>query len=235
MKSRATIAFLLATLVLAGCVNPGKPAPVPEKKAAPPLKKEAPAGPLQDPTGKEMTARAPDIFKAMFVTSKGDFTIVVHRELSPHGADRFYNLVRAGYYDGVRFFRVLPGFMAQFGMHGDPKLSFWLDENIPADPVLTSNRRGTLTYAMGGSPTTRSVQLFINYGHNARLDGMGFAPFGAVAGDGMSVVDRLYSGYGEGAPRGRGPSQGRIAGEGNRYLDEEFPKLDFIVRASIVE
>jgi cyclophilin family peptidyl-prolyl cis-trans isomerase len=179
------------------------------------------------------TEAAPAVYRARFATSAGDFVIEVHRDWAPRGADRFYELVKGGYFDGQRFFRVLSGFMAQFGIHGDPKVSAtWRERRIPDDPVLQSNTRGMVSFATAG-PNTRTTQVFINYANNASLDGMGFAPFGRVV-EGMEVVDRLFAGYGEGAPRGRGPDQGRIQAEGNAYLEHEFPKLDSVKRATIV-
>lgn len=190
--------------------------------------------PLLNPRSEAVTMTAPALFRAKFETSKGTFTIEVHRDWAPHGADRFYNLVRNGFYDGVRFFRVLDGFVAQFGIHGDPSIAaVWRSETIPDDPVRQANRRGTVTYATAG-PNTRTTQVFINLADNSRLDAMGFAPFGLVV-EGMDVVDRLYAGYGEGAPRGSGPAQPRIQAEGNEYLAREFPKLDFIEHATIIE
>jgi len=181
-----------------------------------------------------MTQTAPALFKATFETNKGDFIVEVHREWAPNGADRFYNLVKNGYYDEVRFFRVLSGFMAQFGIHGDPKVSAtWRDERIQDDPVKESNTRGFITYATAG-PNTRTTQLFINYGNNAGLDRQGFAPFGRVA-TGMEVVDQLYAEYGEGAPHGAGPNQAQLQREGNTYLSSRFPKLDYIKKATILE
>ena len=188
---------------------------------------------LMNPAGLDETA--PDTFKASFDTSAGTFVIEVHRDWAPHGADRFYNLVKAGFFDDCRFFRVISGFMVQFGLNGDPSVSAaWREARIAVDPVKESNRRGYITYAMGGSPDTRTTQLFINFQNNRNLDASGFAPFGRVV-DGMSVVNDIYSGYGEGAPRGRGPSQGRIQAEGNAYLNEDFPRLDYINKATIVE
>jgi peptidyl-prolyl cis-trans isomerase A (cyclophilin A) len=159
--------------------------------------------------------------------------IEVQRDWAPRGADRFYDLVKSGYFDGQRFFRVLSGFMAQFGIHGDPKVSAaWRDRRIPDDSVRQSNTRGMVSFATAG-PNTRTTQVFINYADNSSLDGQGFAPFGRVV-EGMAVLDGLFAGYGEGAPRGRGPDQGRVQGEGNAYLAREFPKLDFVKRATIV-
>ena len=180
-----------------------------------------------------LTATAPDGFQARFETSKGDFVIEVHRDWSPNGADRFYSLVSNGFYDDVRFFRVIDGFMAQFGIHGDSAVAAaWREARIPDDPVVQGNTRGFISYAMGG-PNTRTTQVFINFGDNSRLDGMGFSPFGQVI-EGMEVVDRIYSGYGEGAPNGNGPAQGLIQYRGNDYLNEDFPRLDYVVRATIV-
>jgi len=178
---------------------------------------------------------APATFKARFETSKGAFVVDVTREWAPNGADRFYNLVKNGFYDGVRFFRVLDGFMAQFGINGDPKISAaWRDARIQDDPVRQSNKRGFITYAMAG-PNTRTSQLFINYGDNSSLDRQNFSPFGQVSSAGMSVVDALYNGYGEGAPRGQGPDQGRVQSEGNAYLAKNFPRLDFVKKATITK
>jgi peptidyl-prolyl cis-trans isomerase A (cyclophilin A) len=191
--------------------------------------------PLLDPMSAAMTATAPDSYRVRFETTAGDFVVEVRRALSPNGADRFYNLVRNGYYEDVRFFRVIDGFMAQFGMHGDPQVTAaWRAAPIQDDPVAASNARGTVTFAMTGQPNSRTTQVFINYRDNSNLDAMGFAPFGEVV-EGMDVVDQLHSGYGEGAPNGSGPSQAQIQSEGNEYLASEFPELDYIERATIVE
>jgi peptidyl-prolyl cis-trans isomerase A (cyclophilin A) len=179
-----------------------------------------------------LTERAPPLYKAKFDTSKGVFVVEVHRDWAPRGADRFYNLVKHGFYDNARFFRVISGFMVQFGISGNPKVSaVWHDANINDDPVRQSNRRGFITYATAG-PNTRTTQVFINYANNAALDRQGFAPFGKVT-SGMQVVDALYSGYGEGAPQGDGPDQDLVQREGNAYLASRFPKLDFIRKATI--
>jgi len=181
----------------------------------------------------KLTEKAPETFKAQFDTTKGKFTIEVTRSLSPNGADRFYNLVRSGYFKDIAFFRVIPGFMCQFGIHGDPNVSAkWRAAAIPDDPVKGSNTRGTITFATAG-PNTRTTQLFINFADNSNLDGMGFSPFGKVT-EGMDVVDKINSEYGEGAPRGRGPDQGRVQGEGNTYLKKDFPNLDYIKSATIL-
>lgn len=176
---------------------------------------------------------APDSFRVRFETTAGPFTVEVHRAWAPRGAERFYELVRSGYYDGDRFFRVLPGFVAQFGISGDTAASArWRGRPIPDDPVRKSNTRGTLTFAAAG-PDTRTTQVFVNLADNERLDGMGFAPFGQVV-EGMATVDSLYSGYGEGPPQGKGPDQSLIQRRGNRYLEDSFPKLDAIDSARVV-
>jgi peptidyl-prolyl cis-trans isomerase A (cyclophilin A) len=190
------------------------------------------AGDLSDPAS--LNEKAPAVYQAKFDTSKGSFVIEVHRDWAPNGADRFYNLVKNGFYNDARFFRVLEGFMAQFGVNGNPSLSAaWRDANIKDDPVKQSNVRGTVTFATAG-PNTRTTQVFINYGDNAGLDGQGFSPFGKVA-SGMDVVDSLYGGYGEGAPHGPGPDQTRLQAYGNAYLEKAYPKLDYIKTATIVQ
>ena len=186
---------------------------------------------LKNPTSLNETA--PNEFTVKFDTSAGEFTIEIHRDWAPNGADRFYSLVKNGFYNGCRFFRVINNFMVQFGIHGDPSVSsVWRDAKIPPDPVETSNRRGYISYAMAGSPDTRTTQVFINFGNNSGLDRQGFAPFGRVV-DGMNVVDSIFNDYGEGAPSGRGPAQGRIQAEGNAYLNKDFPKLDYVKTATI--
>jgi peptidyl-prolyl cis-trans isomerase A (cyclophilin A) len=179
-----------------------------------------------------LTEQAPATYKARFDTSKGVFVIDVRREWAPVGADRFYNLVKNGFYDDNRFFRVVSGFMVQFGINGNPQVSTpWRNAQIKDDPVKQSNKRGFITFATSG-PNSRTTQVFINFGDNSRLDGMGFASFGQVS-SGMNVVDQLYADYGEGAPSGRGPNQGRMQGEGNAYLTRDFPNLDFVRKATI--
>jgi len=185
---------------------------------------------LSDPA--TLNAPAPAVFKARFDTSKGTFVVEVHRDWAPNGADRFYNLVKNGFFNNARFFRVISGFMVQFGINADPKISaHWEDANIPDDRVTQSNQPGFITFATRG-PNTRTTQVFINYGNNEGLDRQGFAPFGRVI-SGMQVVTALYSGYGEGAPQGQGPEQGLIQSQGNAYLIKQFPKLDFIKKATI--
>jgi peptidyl-prolyl cis-trans isomerase A (cyclophilin A) len=185
---------------------------------------------LADPAS--LNEQAPAVFKAKFDTSKGAFVIEVHRDWAPRGADRFYNLVKNGFYNDARFFRVVSDFMVQFGINGNPKVSAtWREASIPDDAVKQSNKRGFITFATSG-PNSRTTQVFINFSDNGTLDDRGFAPFGRVV-SGMSVVDALYADYGEGAPRGSGPEQGRIQREGNAYLKKDFAKLDYIKRASI--
>jgi len=181
----------------------------------------------------KLTEKSPESFKVKFETTKGNFTVEVTRSLSPNGADRFYNLARSGYFKDVAFFRVIPGFMCQFGIHGDPKVSAaWREARIPDDTVKGSNTRGAITFATGG-PNTRTSQLFISFGDNSRLDRSGFSPFGKVT-EGMDVVDKINGEYGEGAPGGRGPEQGRIQMEGNAYLKKDFPNLDYIKSTTVV-
>ena len=181
------------------------------------------------------TKKAPATYKVKFQTTKGTFVVKVAREWAPLGADRFYNLVKIGFYDDIALFRVIKGFMAQFGIHGDPAVSrVWKQAQIKDDPVKSTNIKGRITFATAG-PNTRTTQLFINFGNNKNLDGMGFSPFGKISGDGMSVVDAIHNGYGEGAPRGTGPSQGLIQQQGNAYLKAKFPNLDYIKTARLVE
>jgi len=181
---------------------------------------------LTDPA--KLKSKAPETFKAKFDTTKGVFVIEVRREWSPNGADRFYNLVKNGYYDGVKFYRVVPGFIVQWGIHGDPSIATkWLQSKIPDDPVKQSNTRGMVSFAMGG-PNSRSVQLFVNLIDNSRLDASGFAPFGKVV-EGMDVVDNLDGSYGEGLKN----LQGKIADEGNTFLEKLYPHLDGVKKATI--
>jgi peptidyl-prolyl cis-trans isomerase A (cyclophilin A) len=173
-----------------------------------------------------LTAKAPETYEVKLATTKGDIVIQVTRAWAPLGADRFYNLVRHGFYNDAAFFRIVPGFVVQFGLSGDPAVNrAWKNANIKDDPVKESNRPGTLTFATAG-PNTRTTQLFINLGNNAPLDGQGFAPFGQVT-SGMDVVQKLYSGYGE------RPDQGAITNEGKAYIDKNFPNIDKIVTATI--
>jgi peptidyl-prolyl cis-trans isomerase A (cyclophilin A) len=176
--------------------------------------------------------QAPPVYRVDVDTSKGPFVIEVHRDWAPNGADRFYNLVKNGFYDNARFFRVIEGFMVQFGVNGDPKVSaVWKEARIKDDPARISNKRSFVTFATAG-PNTRTTQVFISYGDNSNLDSQGFTPFGQVV-SGMKVVDAMYSGYGEGAPRGLGPDQSKLQAEGNAYLASKFGNLDYIKKATI--
>lgn len=187
----------------------------------------APKGSLLDPAS--LNQKAPEVFKAKFTTTKGDFVVQVTRAWAPLGADRFYNLVENGFFTNVVFFRVVTGFVVQFGINGDPKIaSAWSHANIQDDPVKQSNKRGTLTFATGG-PNTRTTQIFINFGDNSALDRQGFSPFGEVV-DGMEVVNKLYSGYGEQVTN----LQGEIEAQGNDFLKVRFPNLDSIKSAVVV-
>jgi peptidyl-prolyl cis-trans isomerase A (cyclophilin A) len=177
-------------------------------------------------TPSALTEQAPATYKAKFDTSKGAFVVEVHRDWSPKGADRFYNLVKNGFYDDVRFFRVVPNFMVQFGINGDPAIQRnWATANIPDDSKGQSNKKGYVTFANAG-PNTRSTQVFVNYKDNSFLDAQNFTPFGQVI-SGMEVVEKINSEYAE------KPNQGMIQREGNAYLNREFPKLDFVKKATI--
>jgi len=193
-----------------------------------PVVASAQAPSLKNPAS--LTEKAPPTYKVKLDTSAGPVVIEVHRDWSPLGADRFYNLVKNGFYDGTRFFRVLDGFMAQFGLHADPDVqSAWRSANLKDEPVLKSNTRGFVSFTRESTPNSRYTMIFINYKDNSYLDAEGFAPFGQVVA-GMDVADKLYSGYG----RQNIPDQRRILREGNAYLEAEYPKLDF-VKTAIVE
>ena len=183
----------------------------------------------------QLVETAPESFQARFETTKGDFVIEVTRSQAPNGTDRLYNLVKNGYYDGVRFYRVIEGFMAQFGMHGEPQVQVrWTNAPIRDDRVAASNVRGAVTFAMAG-PNSRTTQLFINLVDNVLLDIDAFAPIGTVI-EGMDVVDQIHSGYGELADRGGdGPISQNIAARGNTYLEESFPEMDYVITATLVD
>ncbi|MEM7136969.1 MAG: peptidylprolyl isomerase [Myxococcota bacterium] len=190
--------------------------------------------PKQDESkpSKPASRKAPARYKAELLTTQGPIVIEVERDWAPRGADRFYQLVKSGYFTNVAFFRVIDGFMAQAGISGDPGTTAkWRNKRIPDDPVKLSNTRGTVTFAMAG-PGSRTTQFYINLVDNTRLDSMGFSPFGKVKN--MKAADALYSGYGEGAPAGKGPSQAVMQREGNAYLKKYFPKLDYIKSAKIL-
>lgn len=190
---------------------------------------------LVDPNANELARAAPDSFRVGFNTSRGRFVVMAHRSWAPNGVDRFFYLASHHYYDGNRFFRVLRGYVAQFGLSGDPRVTAtWKPRVIPDDPVRESNRKGRVAFASAG-PRSRTTQLFVDLADNRRLDTLGrvgFPPIGEVV-EGMDVVEGLYAGYGEGVPRGNGPSQERIAREGSAYLLRSFPKLDSVVTARV--
>jgi cyclophilin family peptidyl-prolyl cis-trans isomerase len=220
----------LAPSAFAGQTKPGPPKPATTARPRTTTNMTTDSALLHPAT---LTAKAPDTFTVKFTTTKGDFVVEVTRGWAPLGADRFYNLVKHRFYDNASFFRVLPGFVVQFGLSANPQISkVWQHANIKDDHVSQSNRPGYITFATGG-PNTRTTQVFINLGNNSQLDSMGFAPFGQVT-SGMDVVGQLYSGYGEGAPGGRGPDQGMVADQGKPYLDKNFPNLDSIKTATVV-
>jgi len=248
-KIITVVALAGSVLLHAGCDQqssgasaPTRPAPraaaAPQEPAAdldPKFDVEvAEDSPLWKPKSEAMNQQAPDKFIVTFTTSRGNVVIEVDRSLSPAGADRFYNLSRHGFYNGERFFRVIPGFMAQFGLHGNPKITqLWRNATIPDEPVKTSNKPGMVTFAKTMAPNSRTTQLFINYRDNGpSLDRQGFAPFGKVV-KGMDVVESLYKEYGEGAPHGRGPDQMQLMSRGNAYLSESFPNLDYIISTEV--
>jgi peptidyl-prolyl cis-trans isomerase A (cyclophilin A) len=228
MKAIATLLVLSASLLLHAQTPAPKSAPAPSTAAKPGAAHTTAAGPrpsLLNPAS--LTRKAPAVFKARFTTSAGDFVVEVHRDWAPLGADRFYNLVRYGYFTNAAFFRVVPGFVVQFGLSADPALNkVWKTARIQDDPVIQSNKRGNLVFATAG-PNTRTTQLFINYADNARLDKMGFAPFGSVV-EGMDVVDKIFSAYGE------TPRQDLIEEQGDAYLKANFRDIDRIKLARIV-
>lgn len=190
---------------------------------------------LLDPSNPEWTHPSPPVWQARFETTRGEFVVEVVRDLAPIGADRFYNLIRLGYYDDTRFHRVVPGYIVQFGLHGDPRVNAaWLHRQLQDDPPRGSNVRGTFAFAKTPEPNTRNTQIYINLGDNTRNDAEPFSLFGRVV-TGMEVVDSLYSGYGESSGSGvRHGRQGPIIEGGNEYLDREFPLLDQLIRARIL-
>jgi peptidyl-prolyl cis-trans isomerase A (cyclophilin A) len=214
-------------LIAAAAALAQTPAPKPPVKTAP---KTAAAPNLLNPS--TLKARAPEMFRVRFNTTKGDVILEITRDWAPNGADRFYNLVRGGFFNGCAIFRVVRSpqpFMAQFGVSPRPEVNrAWDNQTIPDDPVKQSNKRGRITFAATGAPNSRGTQLFINYSDNTFLDGQRFAPIGEVV-EGMENVDKFYAGYGE-----NGPDQGRLANEGKTYSDKSFPMLDHIITATIV-
>jgi peptidyl-prolyl cis-trans isomerase A (cyclophilin A) len=237
MNKILSIASFAVVLALAACdqqkssSEPQQAAPAMPQASAPatPAASSAAPGLLSPAT---LNEKAPAVYKARFKTTKGDFVIEVNRDWAPHGADRFYNLVKNGFYDDVAFFRVVPGFMVQFGVTGNPDVNeVWQNAHIPDDAVKQSNKPGMVTFATAG-PNTRTTQVFINYGENGGLDAQGFAPFGKIV-SGMDVIKALHGGYGDGPPFGRGPDQGRIQREGNAFLKRDYASLDYSTKATI--
>jgi peptidyl-prolyl cis-trans isomerase A (cyclophilin A) len=236
-----TVAAALPLVALVACGS--GPIPLAQEPVAPPAVASSAPTPTFPPAvhhaPEELdpslaTAQAPEVFFADFTTSKGDFVIEVHRAWAPNAADRFYNLVKLGFYDDTRFFRAVPDFMVQWGISGDPLVTAkWKHATFADDPVVESNLRGFVSFARTGQPNSSATQIFVSYENHPRLDASGFAPFGKIA-RGIEVVDDLYKGYGEGAPGGTGPDQHRIESEGNAYLDREFPKLDRVLYTRIV-
>ncbi len=230
--------FAAASLALCACQGPSasqsSTAPEPAQTQTQSAASASPAGQNPALTNPAMAdAQAPQTYRARFSTTKGDFVVEVHRDWAPRGADRFYNLVKIGYFNGDAFFRVVKGFMVQFGINGSPAVNAaWHEAAIPDDPsVGHSNSMGMVTFATAG-PNTRTTQIFINYGNNSFLDSQGFTPFGQIV-EGMNVAESLYGGYGDGPPSGRGPDQGRLQSEGNSYLQASFPNLDYVKTAVI--
>jgi peptidyl-prolyl cis-trans isomerase A (cyclophilin A) len=255
MKRAKWFAFMAGIgLLIFGCKGKEQTAeaPPPEQpKAEAPaeVKTETPAQPQPDATASAPPAvtkqgydrallrpallkeRAPDTFKVKFTTTRGDFTVTVTRAWAPNGADRFYNLVKRHFYDNASFFRVVPGFVVQFGISAYPPVAAaWTDANIKDEPVVGSNKRGYLTYAKTSLPNTRATQIFINLSDNAGLDRQGFSPFGYVDAQGMKVVDMLYDQYGDAG----GPDQDQISKLGKSYLDKGWPKLDSIKTTTLI-
>jgi peptidyl-prolyl cis-trans isomerase A (cyclophilin A) len=224
MKSLSTSIVLCSSLL---CSTLLAQAPAPASKSATSKTGTPAARPsLLNPAS--LHAKAPDVFKAQFTTTKGDFVVEVHRDWAPLGADRFYNLVKNGFFTNAAFFRVIPGFMVQFGLSANPAVNkAWESANLKDDPVKESNKRGMVTFAKTSLPNSRGTQLYINFGDNAGLDPQGFAPFGTVT-EGMEVVDMIYSAYRE------RPDQQRITEEGDAYLVKNFPMIDKIKLAKIL-
>ncbi|MCB9796495.1 MAG: peptidylprolyl isomerase [Alphaproteobacteria bacterium] len=241
---RALITLPLLTLLVA-CQGAPAPEAAPPAASTPakPEAPKAPEGPQPTPlpadahpalTDPSLAAeQAPETFSCRFETSKGEFVVAVTRAWAPLGADRFYNLCRVGYWDEARFFRNVPNFMVQFGVSAYPEATkAWQEATIMDDPVVKSNTPLMVTFAKTGKPNSRSTQVFINHKDNSNLDDMGFAPFGKVT-EGADVVAQLYNGYGEGAPRGRGPDQGVLSRYGEVYLADRFPLLDKVIRTTV--
>lgn len=227
-KNLLPLLAVAASFALAACDKKGE-AEAPAPAAAPAQTMPAAAANPALLSPEKANEKAPDQFKVKFVTTKGDLVVEVNRAWSPNGADRFYNLVKTGFYDDTAFFRIVNGFMAQVGIHGDPSvMAKWRTANIPDDaPAGQSNKPGYVTFAKTGAPNSRSTQIFFNFGDNSFLDGQGFTPFGKVV-EGAPVLGALNLEYGE------SPDQGAIQSSGNAYLKANFPRLDYIKTARIV-
>jgi peptidyl-prolyl cis-trans isomerase A (cyclophilin A) len=227
----SSLALLVAASLAGGCGG-GEP-----KEGQAPPQEAAQAAPAVDPaspllTPEQLTETAPETYRVRFETSVGALVVQVNRAWSPNGADRFYNLVKNGYYDDTRFYRVVDGFMAQFGLKGNPPIDkAWRDATFPDDPSTESNKRGRITFAHAG-PGTRTNQVFFNFKDNTHLDPSGFTPFGEVV-EGLDVMDKIYSGYGELPPAGNGPDYAKAWVQGNKYLDENFPEMTKIISATL--
>lgn len=238
-RKHFSLCSLALFLGLAGCIANG---PEPEARKNPELKEipgeskrlEKPKPQDVKIVWQETPEEAKQNFKVLLQTSEGDVVLEVHPSASPLGAAQFKAAIEDGVFDGARFFRVIDGFMAQFGIAGDPaKAAIWDQKNIKDEPRKQTNVRRTLTYAKSSMPNSRSTQLFINYKDNSFLDADGFAPFAEVI-SGMEAVDKLYSGYGDGFPEGRGPAQDRVQAEGNAFLEKNYPELDYIIKATVI-
>jgi peptidyl-prolyl cis-trans isomerase A (cyclophilin A) len=233
-KNIFLIASFAFAVLFAACHEQAKsPAPKPQAVAVstPAMNPPSSNNALLNPA--LAVLQAPSVYDVVFATTKGNFTLKIHRAWAPNAADRFYNLVKIGYYNNCSFFRVVKGFMVQFGINGDPAINAkWFTAKIP-DDISTghSNARGTISFATAG-PNTRTTQVFVNYANNTFLDPMGFSPFGQVS-QGMNVVDALFSDYGDGPPSGPGPDQNQLQQQGNVYLQTDFPHLDYITTATI--
>jgi peptidyl-prolyl cis-trans isomerase A (cyclophilin A) len=222
------IAFVLSAAFAAACG--GEPQQQPQEQTATPAAEAVPADPLLTP--RELTDTAPETYRVRMETSAGVIVIQVTRAWAPNGADRFYNLVKNGYYNDTRFYRVVEGFMAQFGLKGVPRVDeAWRNVTIPDDPFTQSNTRGRITFAHAGA-NTRTTQAFFNFKDNTHLDPSGFTPFGEVV-EGLDVMDKIYAGYGELPPSGKGPDYAKAWVQGNAYLDADFPELTTIVSATV--
>ena len=228
----SSFALLVAASLVGGCGG-GEPQEEAPAQEPAPAEQAVPAdSPLLTPAN--LTETAPETYQVRFETSAGPIVVQVNRAWSPNGADRFYNLVKNGYYDDTRFYRVVEGFMAQFGLKGVPAIDqAWRDAKFPDDPFTQSNRRGTITFAHAGTDT-RTTQVFFNFKDNTHLDESGFTPFGEVV-EGLDVMDKIYAGYGELPPAGNGPDYAKAWVQGNKYLDENFPEMSKVNTATLVQ